>query len=132
MTMGGTKKAHDWSVDQIVDLFHTTHTVKAQHVTKNRGRHGGDVELTVYRVNVEGPVPLVMDLLISHDRFGSSSVSKVTLTLILMDTYITLMIWINHSMRLPLTRSDSIELTTIITHRWLSNLSLLLQVRLGG
>jgi hypothetical protein len=30
--------------------------------------------------------------------------------------YIALMIWINHSMNLPLTRSESIGLTTIITH----------------
>ncbi len=27
----GTKKTHDWVVDQLVDLFHTTHTVKTQH-----------------------------------------------------------------------------------------------------
>jgi hypothetical protein len=36
------------------------------------------------------------------------------------------------SMRLPLTTSESIDLTTIITHRRLSHLCLLLQVRLGG
>ena len=35
-------------------------------------------------------------------------------------------------MRLPLTRSESTDLTTIITHLRLSHLYLLLQVRLGG
>jgi hypothetical protein len=29
----GTKKTHDWMVDQIVDLFRTTHKVKTQQVT---------------------------------------------------------------------------------------------------
>jgi hypothetical protein len=42
-----------------------------------------------------------------------------------MDTYITQMIYINHSMKLPLTRSESIELTTIITHRCLSFMSVI-------
>ena len=48
---------------------------------------------------------------------STTNVSEVALTLILMDTYITQMIYINHSMKLSLTRSESIELTTIITHR---------------
>jgi hypothetical protein len=61
-----------------------------------------------------------------------TTVSEVALTLILMDTYITLMIYMDHSIRLPLTRSESIELTTIKTLLWLSHLCLLLQVRLGG
>jgi hypothetical protein len=67
-----SKKTHDWAVDQLDDLFHTTHTVKTQHVTKSRGRHCGDIELVSYLVNVTGPVSLVLDLHISHDRFGSS------------------------------------------------------------
>jgi hypothetical protein len=32
----GVKKTHDWEVDQLTDLFRTTHKVKTQHVTKNR------------------------------------------------------------------------------------------------
>jgi hypothetical protein len=43
----------------------------------------------------------------------------------------TLIIWINHSMRLSLTRSESIELTTIITPRQRSPLWHLFLVRLG-
>jgi hypothetical protein len=43
-----------------------------QHVTKRRGPHCGDIELATYLANVSGPVPLVLDLLITHDRFGSS------------------------------------------------------------
>ena len=69
----GAKKAHDWTVDQLDDLFRTTHHTKTQHVTKNRGRHCGDLELVSYRPNETGPVPLVLDLHIDHDRFGSSS-----------------------------------------------------------
>ena len=34
----GVKKAHDWSVEQLADLFRTTHHTKTQHVTKSRGR----------------------------------------------------------------------------------------------
>ncbi len=69
----GVKKAHDWVVEQLVDLFHTTHHTKTQHVTKSRGRHCGDVPLVAYLVNTSDPVPLVLDLRIDHDRFGSSS-----------------------------------------------------------
>ena len=53
-----------------------------------------------------------------------------------METYITLMIRIGHSMRRPLTRSESIDLTITITllkaSLKLYHLSLLLLVRLGG
>jgi hypothetical protein len=31
-THSGAKKTHDWMVDQIVDLFRTTHKVKTQQV----------------------------------------------------------------------------------------------------
>jgi hypothetical protein len=72
-THSGTKKV-DWVVEQLDDLFNTTHKVKTkQHVTKRRGRHCRDIELTSYLVNVVGPVSLVLDLLITHDRFGSNS-----------------------------------------------------------
>jgi hypothetical protein len=47
--------------------------VKTQHVTKIRGRHWGDIELTAYLANATGPLSLVLDLRIAHDRFGSSS-----------------------------------------------------------
>jgi hypothetical protein len=69
----GVKKAHDWTVDHFADLFHTTHTVKTQHVTKSRGQHCGDIDLTTYLSNTVGPMWLVLDLRIVHDRFGSSS-----------------------------------------------------------
>jgi hypothetical protein len=67
------KKAHDWAVEQLADLFRTTHETKTQHVTKSRGRHCGDIQLEAYLANAAGPVPLVLDLRIAHDRFGSSS-----------------------------------------------------------
>ena len=36
----GAKKAHDWMVDQLADLFRTTHKVKTQQVVKSRGGAG--------------------------------------------------------------------------------------------
>jgi hypothetical protein len=42
-------------------------------VIKNRGQHCGDIELTGYLANESGPVPLVLDLRIAHDRVGSSA-----------------------------------------------------------
>jgi hypothetical protein len=60
-------------VDQFTDLFRTTHKVKTQQVVKNRGQYCGDIELAGYLANAAGPVPLVLDLRIAHDRFGSSS-----------------------------------------------------------
>jgi hypothetical protein len=32
----GAKKTHDWTVDQLADLFRTTHRVKTQQVVKSR------------------------------------------------------------------------------------------------
>jgi hypothetical protein len=69
----GAKKAHDWSVDQLADLFRTNHKVKTQQVVKNRGHHCVDIELAGYLANVVGPVPLVLDLRVAHDRVGSST-----------------------------------------------------------
>jgi hypothetical protein len=60
-------------VDQIADLFRTTPKVKKHQVIKSRGHHCGDIELEGYLANESGPVPLVLDLRIAHDRFGSSS-----------------------------------------------------------
>ena len=67
------KKAHDWAVDQLADLFRTTHRVKTQQVARSRGQRCGDNELVGYLANAAGPVPLVLDLRIAHERFGSSS-----------------------------------------------------------
>jgi hypothetical protein len=61
-THSGDKKTHDWTVDQITDLFHTTHKVKTQQVVKIRGQHCGDIELAGYLANEADPVSLVMDL----------------------------------------------------------------------
>ena len=51
----------------------TTHKVKTQQVVKSRGQHCGDLELAAYLANEAGPVPLVLDLRIAHDRIGSSA-----------------------------------------------------------
>jgi hypothetical protein len=59
-------------VDQIADLFRTTNKVKTQQVAGSRGQRCGDVELAGYLAKA-GPVPLVLDLRITHERFGSSS-----------------------------------------------------------
>jgi hypothetical protein len=42
-------------------------------VAKSRGQRCGDIELAAYLANAAGPVSLVLDLRIAHDRFGSSS-----------------------------------------------------------
>jgi hypothetical protein len=47
--------------------------VKTVQVAKSRGRHCGDIELSAYLANAADPVALVLDLLIVHDRFGSTS-----------------------------------------------------------
>jgi hypothetical protein len=60
-------------VDQVTDLFLTTHKVKTQHVVKSRGQYCGDIQLEVYLANETGPVSLVLDLRIVHDRVGSST-----------------------------------------------------------
>jgi hypothetical protein len=69
----GAKKAHDWMVDQVADLFRTTDKVNTRHVVKSRGQHCGDIELAGYLDNESGPVPLVLDLRIAHERVGSST-----------------------------------------------------------
>jgi hypothetical protein len=60
-------------VDQLADLFRTTHKLNTQQVVKSRGQHCGDIELAGYLDNEAGPVPLVLDLRIAHDRVGSSA-----------------------------------------------------------
>jgi hypothetical protein len=59
-------------VDQLTDLFRTTHKVKTQQVVKSRGHHCGDIELGGYLSNMSGPLSLVLDLRVAHDRVGSS------------------------------------------------------------
>jgi hypothetical protein len=60
-------------VDQVADLFRTTHKVKTQQVVKSRGQYCGDIDPTGYLVNETDPVPLVLDLGMTHDRVGSST-----------------------------------------------------------
>ncbi len=69
----GAKKAHDWAVEQLADLFRTTHRVKTQQVARSRGQRCGDIELANYLADPADPVPLVLDLRIAHERFGSST-----------------------------------------------------------
>jgi hypothetical protein len=42
-------------------------------VVKSRGHHCGDIELAGYLAHEAGPVPLVLDLRIVHDRVGSDT-----------------------------------------------------------
>ena len=69
----GAKKAHDWAVEQLAGLFRTTNRANTQQVAKSRGQRCGDIELAAYLANAAGPVPLVLDLRIAHERWGSSS-----------------------------------------------------------
>jgi hypothetical protein len=49
----GSHKTHDWSVDQLADLFHTTHKVKTQQVVRNRGQRCGDIEYLHYPNDID-------------------------------------------------------------------------------
>ena len=84
-----------------------------------------DVELAGYLANATGPVPLVLDLRIAHDRFGSSSDPSI-----------------NGHLHYPndldgslnedtVDKFNSITLTIIIVPLTLSPICLLLLVRLG-
>ena len=42
-------------------------------MAKSRGQRCGVIELAAYLSNAAGPVPLVLDLRIAHERWGSSS-----------------------------------------------------------
>jgi hypothetical protein len=42
-------------------------------VVKSRGQYCDDIELTGYLSNVSGPVSLVLDLRVAHDRVGNSA-----------------------------------------------------------
>ena len=42
-------------------------------MVRSRFQRCGEIELAGYLANAAGPVPLVLDLRIAHDRFGSSS-----------------------------------------------------------
>ena len=90
-------------VDQLADLFRTTHKVKTQQVVKSRGHQCGDIELAGYLANEAGPVPLVLDLRIAHDL-----------------------------MMQLLRKYGNIVLTTTIGRRVRYHLCLLLRVRVGG
>jgi len=57
-----TPKAHD-----------NTSEVKSQEVAKSWGQRCGDMELASYLANAAGPVRVVLDLRIAHERWGSSS-----------------------------------------------------------
>jgi hypothetical protein len=41
-------------------------------VVKNRGQHCCDIDLGGYLSNTTGPVSLVLDVRVTHDRVGSS------------------------------------------------------------
>ena len=81
----GAKKAHDWAVEQLADLFRTTHRVKTQQVAKSRGQRCGDIQLQ-----------RVCTLLMQQGRCHwcwtyilRMNVREVALTLVLMGIYIT-------------------------------------------
>ena len=40
-------------IDQLVDLFRTTHKVKTQQVARNRGQQCGEIELVDYLEEIE-------------------------------------------------------------------------------
>ncbi len=113
-------------VDQVADLFRTTHKVKTQHVVKSRGQHCGDIEIGGYLANEDGPVSLVLDLRIAHDRVGSSTDPNLNGHLKYPNNLIS------HLMMQLLIRYVNIVLTTTIDHRVWYHLCLLLLVHQAG
>jgi hypothetical protein len=67
-------------------VFESSHR-ETQQVVKNRGDHCGDIELVVYLVNGTGPVSLVLDLHITHDRYGSNSDPNLNGRLLFLQTH---------------------------------------------
>jgi hypothetical protein len=60
-------------LNKLADLFRTIHKVKTQQVAMSRGQRCGDIQLAAYLADAAGPVPLVLDLRIAHESWGSSS-----------------------------------------------------------
>ncbi len=58
--------------------------LKREQVVKNRGQYSGDVGISGYLDNTTGPVSVVMDLRIVHDRVGSSRHVRYHLWLLLV------------------------------------------------
>jgi hypothetical protein len=103
-----------------------SHKVKTEQVSKNLCHPCGDIYLTAYLPNVVDPVPLVPDLHIDHDRFGSRSDPNLNGHLHYPnDTGRSLNEDVTDKIRKY--RSD-----IIITHLTSSHLCLLLLVRLTG
>jgi hypothetical protein len=71
----GATKTHDWMVSVLGQLFRTVgHTVRTQHgETASAGQRRSDVEIRNYLQSQAGSRSLIFDLIITHDRFGSSS-----------------------------------------------------------
>ena len=61
------------SVEQLADLFRTTTKVKTTQVARSLGQRCGIIELAEYLADAVGPVNVVQDLRITHERFRSSS-----------------------------------------------------------
>jgi hypothetical protein len=64
----GTCGYRKFQLDPLGDHLNTS-----QQVVKSRGQHCGDIDLSGYLANESGPVSLVLDLRITHDRLGRSS-----------------------------------------------------------
>jgi hypothetical protein len=95
-------------------------------VVKSRGQHCGDIELVGYLANTAGPVPLVLDLRIPHDRMGSSPDPSLNGHLKYPNNLDQL-----HNDEL-LIKYGNIVLTTTTGHRVRYHLYLILIVRVGG
>ena len=61
-THSGTKKPHDWTVEQLTDFFRTTTTVKTTQVALSRGLRvsqrgvDSDIELAVFLADTVGTI----------------------------------------------------------------------------
>ena len=53
--------------------YFAKHKVKTQQMARSRGQRCVDIELAAYLANAAGPVPLVLDVSIAHERWGRST-----------------------------------------------------------
>jgi hypothetical protein len=60
--------SHDYKKKRLLHYTNSTRNI----VYRSSVFHCGDIELAGYLANAAGPVPLVLDLCVAHDRVGSS------------------------------------------------------------
>ena len=67
------KRAYDWAVYHLADLFRTTHEVKASDVTRSNGKKGGGIEANEILAGAAGSKSLSADLRLTTLRLTTNT-----------------------------------------------------------